>query len=105
MEESVMLDEEILNEETKMLDDVILTEEVSSKNDRTNRQPRSKDQLIKCQFCPKSFSALRWNTGKRSFQNDVTPFGEGNRDMWLQCIFTKERNSGVKNDPKLRDVI
>ena len=69
-----MLDEVTLNEENTMLDEVILTEEVSSKNERPNRQPRSKDQLIKCQFCPKSFSALRWNTGKRSFQNYVTPF-------------------------------
>ena len=25
---------------------------------------KPKDQAIKCQFCPKTFSALRWNTGK-----------------------------------------
>ena len=24
---------------------------------------KTEDQIIKCQFCPKSFSALRWNTG------------------------------------------
>ena len=26
---------------------------------------RSKEQSIKCQFCPKTFSAMRWNTGKK----------------------------------------
>ncbi len=65
MEENVKVDEVIINEGSVMLDGVILNES-SSKKMRPNRQPKSKDQLIKCQFCPKSFSALRWNTGKWS---------------------------------------
>ncbi len=65
MEENVKVDEVIINEESVTIGGVILNES-SSKKMRPNRQPKSKDQLIKCQFCPKSFSALRWNTGKWS---------------------------------------
>ena len=28
-------------------------------------KPRPKDQAVKCEFCPKTFSAARWNTGKK----------------------------------------
>jgi hypothetical protein len=28
------------------------------------RKPRSEEQAIKCQFCPKTFSFLHWNNGK-----------------------------------------
>ena len=31
------------------------------------RKKISHEQSVKCQFCPKSFSALRWNTGKTHF--------------------------------------
>ena len=42
--------------------------EESLENDKQkkSRKPRSKDQAVKCEFCPKTFSALRWNTGEPS---------------------------------------
>jgi hypothetical protein len=32
------------------------------------RKPRRKDQAVKCRFCPKTFSASRWNTGKKNLK-------------------------------------
>jgi hypothetical protein len=36
----------------------------SSDDDKQKNSKKPKDQAVKCQFCPKTFSALRWNTGK-----------------------------------------
>ncbi len=31
---------------------------------RPPRPSKDKEQKVKCQFCPRSFSTPRWNTGK-----------------------------------------
>ncbi len=40
---------------------------LNNQKDVKPRKPRSKEQAIKCQFCPRSFSFLHWNNGKKSF--------------------------------------